>query len=54
MSIKLTSLLRFGALLMISQVNAATIQISPANSTTIVGGRFELSIHGLSQKHSPA
>jgi len=48
MNTKLTSgLFGFIALLMASQANAATVQISPANETIIVGGSFELTIQGI-------
>ena len=48
MNTKLTSgLFGFAALLMASQVNAATVQISPANETIIVGGSFALTVQAL-------
>ena len=48
MNTKLTSgLFGFAALLMASQVNAATVQISPANETIIVGGSFALTVQGI-------
>ena len=37
----------FATLLMASQANAATVQISPANDTIVVGGSFELTIRGI-------
>ena len=48
MNTKLTrGLFGFAALLMASQANAATVQISPANDTIVVGGSFELTIQGI-------
>ena len=48
MNTKLTSgLLGFGALLMSSQMNGATVQIRPANNTIIVGGSFALTVQGI-------
>jgi len=48
MNTRLTSgLLGFGALLMASQVNAATVQISPANTRITLGGAFALTVQGI-------
>ena len=48
MNTKLMSgLLGFGALLMASQVNAATVQISPANLPIIVSTPFLLTVQGV-------
>ena len=48
MNTKLTSgLFGFAALLMASQVNAATVQISPANTRVVVGLDFSLTVQGI-------
>jgi len=48
MNTRLTcGLLGFGAFLMASQVNAATVQINPANNRIIVNDAFTLTVQGI-------